>query len=273
MHPMSTQIDKKATLRNVFTKTAEGYGKIAYFQAFGKHLAKVAEINKGNRVLDVACGRGASLFPAALAAGEQGEVIGIDLSDGMVKETAAVVQKRGIKNVQVMQMDAENLQFLENHFDVVICGFALQFFPNLDQGLAEFNRVLKPGGRVAVSTWAEYEDPRWAWYEDLITEFGAKVSLGTNSVETAAKVAPWFNKAGFVDIQTTSEKFETVYPTEEDYWNMCSSVSARAGLEKLEPAKLEELKSTVFGKMKSIKEPDGYHDILEALFTTATKPA
>jgi ubiquinone/menaquinone biosynthesis C-methylase UbiE len=268
---VSPQIDKKETLRGVFSRGAEGYGKIGYFQAFGKRLVKAAQIREGDKVLDVACGRGASLFPTAEAVGRDGEAIGIDLSDGMVEETGAEVLRRGLPNVQVLQMDGENLKFQDSVFDAVICGFSLQFFPNLDRGLAGFHRVLKSGGRLAVSTWAEYEDPRWSWYEDLIEKYGAKIGLGTNGLETPEKIEPWIRQAGFMDIQINSEKFEMVYRSEEDYWNMRSSISGRAGLEKLEPAKLDQLRVDTFDLMQALKEPDGYHEILEAYFTVAKK--
>jgi ubiquinone/menaquinone biosynthesis C-methylase UbiE len=268
---MSAQIDKKETLRGVFSRGAEGYGRIGYFQHFGKHLVEAAEIKKGEKVLDVACGRGASLFPAAEAVGQEGEVIGIDLSDGMVKETKAEAEKRGITNVEVLRMDGENLKFPDNHFDVVMCGFSLQFFPNLDRGLVEFHRVLEPGGRLAVSTWAEYEDPRWTWYEGLITKYGAKLGLGTNSLDKPETIEPWIAKAGFGDIQINSERFDMVFSSEEDYWNMRYSISGRAGLEKLETAKLEELRVDTFQHMQPLREPDGFHEILEAHFTLAKK--
>ncbi|MEX1071758.1 MAG: methyltransferase domain-containing protein [Anaerolineales bacterium] len=268
---MNVQNDKKEILRGVFSRAAEGYGKIGFFQVFGKHLVEVAAIKTGEKVLDVACGRGAVLFPAAEDVGPVGQVIAIDLSDGMVQETTIEVERRGIKNVRVQQMDAENLQFPDRTFDVVLCGFALQFFPHLERGLAEFNRVLKPGGRVAATTWSEFEDPRWNWFEDLIDHYGARVSLGTNKLDTPVKIEPWFSNAGFSEIQINSWKFDAVYPDAQHYWNMRSSISCRAGFERLDRATLEKFKSETFDQLNAMKEPDGFHELLEALFTTATK--
>ena len=89
---------KKELLRGVFTRTAESYGRIRYFETFGQWLVDTANIREGASVLDVACGRGAVLFPAAERAGPSGSVTGIDLAEGMARETAAGIARRDITN-------------------------------------------------------------------------------------------------------------------------------------------------------------------------------
>src|SRR5258706_8617402 len=88
---------KKEMLRSVFNLTAQGYAQIRYFPIFGQWLADTAKIPLNAKVLDVACGRGAVLYPAAEKVGPIGQVIGIDLSEGMAQETNAEVQRRGIE--------------------------------------------------------------------------------------------------------------------------------------------------------------------------------
>ncbi|MGE5462125.1 MAG: class I SAM-dependent methyltransferase [Syntrophothermus sp.] len=114
---------------------------------------ELAQISNGARILDIATGRGAVLFPAAEAVGEQGHVTGIDLSKEMVEETRREIQGRNLKNVDLKIMDSEHLEFPDGSFDLVFCSFAIFFFPQLERALSEMMRVLKPGGRIAVSTW------------------------------------------------------------------------------------------------------------------------
>jgi SAM-dependent methyltransferase len=64
-------------------------------------------------------------------------------------------------------MDAEKLDFPDTTFDAVLCGYAIFFFPNVLQALAEFRRVLKPGGLLAVSTQGT-ADERWQWWGELL---------------------------------------------------------------------------------------------------------
>ena len=262
--------NKKDTLRGVFTRSASSYSRIRYFPMFGEWLVETANIPEGARVLDIACGRGAVLFPAAERVGPGGQVIGIDLADGMARETDAEIQRRGLTQAEARQMDAENLTFPDSSFDFVLCGFSLQFLPHLDRALSEFKRVLKPGGRVAVTTWGE-DDERWDWYADLREAYGAVMRLGSQSLEKPEDIQSWFSQAGFVDIQTKPKELDMIYLDEEEWWNVEWSISGRAGLEKLSPEELERFKAEAFGKAQSQKRADGFHYRLEAFCTTAKK--
>src|SRR5687767_12336015 len=121
----SNAVNKKDILQGVFTRSASSYERIRYFHIFGRWLVETAQIPEGARVLDVACGRGAALFPAAERVGPGGQVIGIDLADGMARETGMEIQRRGLDQAQARQMDAEHLTFPDSTFDFVLCGFAL----------------------------------------------------------------------------------------------------------------------------------------------------
>ena len=85
-----------------------------FFDYFGEKLVELTKIPEKAKVLDVASGRGASLFPSSKKVGNNGSVIGIDISEGMVQKTTEEIIKRGISNIKMMQMDAENLKF-QNH--------------------------------------------------------------------------------------------------------------------------------------------------------------
>lgn len=261
---------KKDTLQGVFTRSASSYERIRYFPIFGQWLVGTAQIPEGARVLDVACGRGAVLFPAAERVGTRGQVIGIDLADGMAYETGLEIQRRGLKQAEVRQMDAEHLTFPDSTFDVVLCGFSLQFFPHLEQALSEFHRVLKPAGKAAVTTWAG-DDARWDWFKDLRNVYGAVLKLGSQSLDNPEEIQKWFSQASFVDIQITSKELDMVYLDEEEWWNDQWSLSGRAGLEKLSPEALERFKAEAFEKLRSQKQADGFHYRLEALCTIAKK--
>src|SRR5437899_8118891 len=111
MTMIDTVQDKKALIAQVFARSADGYQRISYFPPLGQRLVELAHIPAGARVLDVATGRGAILYPAAEKVGPSGEVVGIDISPGMVRETGAEITRRALKNVQLRQMDAEALDF------------------------------------------------------------------------------------------------------------------------------------------------------------------
>ncbi|MCI0549826.1 MAG: methyltransferase domain-containing protein [Anaerolineae bacterium] len=266
----SNSLNKKDILQGVFTRSASSYEHIRYFPIFGQWLAETAQIPEGSKVLDVACGRGAVLFPAAERVGPRGRVTGIDLAEGMARETVMEIQRRGLKQAEARQMDAEHLTFPDSFFDFVLCGFSLQFFPHLDRALSEFRRVLKTGGHIAVTTWGD-DDEHWNWFDDLRNEYSAVVKLGSQSLDKPEELQKWFSQAGFVNIQITSKELDMVYLDEEEWWNVVWSISGRAGLEKLSPETLKEFKSDAFAKLQAQKEADGFHYQLEAFCTVAGK--
>src|SRR5262245_38022794 len=147
------QTARKARVRTQFNSVAADYDAgPGCFAHFGRRLVAVADIQPGQRVLDVASGRGAVLFPAAERVGGTGEIVGIDLADEMARAANEEAARRGIP-ARVQLMDAERLDFPAAAFDRVLCGFGVMFFPNQAGALEGFRRVMEPGGRLAVSTW------------------------------------------------------------------------------------------------------------------------
>jgi ubiquinone/menaquinone biosynthesis C-methylase UbiE len=262
---------KKELIAAVFARAASGYEHIKYFWPLGRLLVGKTKIPPGANVLDVACGRGALLFPAAEQVGPTGHVVGIDLSAPMAAQTNAEIQQRGLLNAYARQMDAEYLDFPDASFDNVLCGFSLPFFPRLERALAEFLRVLKSGGRLAASTWGD-EDPRWDWYNDMCTAYGIGVKLQTQALATPGELQGALQAAGFADIQMSTELYDTIYADEEEWWANKWSISGRATLEQMDPATLARFKATAFERIQVLKESDGFHQELQANFAHAVKP-
>jgi ubiquinone/menaquinone biosynthesis C-methylase UbiE len=118
----------------------------AYFMPF---LLQAAQIAPGMRVLDIATGTGLSAAAALAAVGPTGHVSAADVSPAM----AANARERlgNAPNATVSVEDGQALSFADSSFDALLCNLGLMFFPDPVRGLSEFRRVLRPGGRVAVS--------------------------------------------------------------------------------------------------------------------------
>lgn len=279
---------RKQQVSGLFDRVANTFDHVGprFFSHFGRRLVELARIPSGAHVLDVATGRGAALFPAAESVGTQGRVIGIDLSEGMVQETAKELARLGLSsNVEVRQMDAEHLQFPDESFDYVLCAFGIFFFPQLDRAMSEFRRVLKPNGRIVVTTWEKSWDEHWGWFDELVKTHIPPEPEASRPAESDSASQPIFdtpeglkailNKAGFADIQIVFEATDFVYATEDEYWSTLWSHGARVSLEKIEQATgadgLEKFKSDVFKKAQTIKQTDGIHQLFPVLFALATK--
>ena len=279
---------RKQLYQGIFSRSAATYGQAGppYFSHFGRRLVAFTQLPPGARVLDVACGRGAVLFPAAEAVGPAGKVIGIDFSEAMVAETAREITTGAIPNASVMQMDAEHLQFPDESFDFVLCGFALFFFPQLDQALAEMRRVLVPGGQVVVSTWGQF-DERWEWLGKLIEKYlppepeeaakeqpVAEKQPGPD-FRTPAGVEAILAAGGFRFLRAEVQTEEMAYRSEAEWWASNWSHGARQPLEDIErkagPSGLERYQAEAFARLQAFKTPDGFPQRLEVVLAAGQK--
>ncbi len=257
-------------------QVARYYGRLAptfdrtgprLFSRDGQRLVELAQLSPGARVLDVAAGRGALLFPAAERVGPSGQVIGIDLTPQMVQETSAEIARLGLKNAEMRQMDAEELDFPDVAFDWVLCGYGLFFFPRLQRALAQFHRVLKPGGQFAATTDGQ-RDKRWNWFYDLLSAYGADVRVASQDLEDPGELVAALSQAGFGEVEMVEEEYDVVYASEEEWWT-----SRRADLElRMQPEVLARFKAEAFERLQSLKAPDGIHRVSRVRFHLASKP-
>lgn len=120
----------------------------ALFSERAAQIVAAARIEPGARVLDVACGTGVVAREVAVIVGPETPPVGLDIAPGMLN-----VASRVSPQIDWRHGSAEALPFSDASFDRVICQFGLMFFDDPVKALQEMLRVLKPGGRLAVSVW------------------------------------------------------------------------------------------------------------------------
>jgi len=116
---------------------------------FGLDLVNEAGLRPGERVLDVACGTGTIARLAAERVGSNGRVSALDVNAAMLSVARSLPSAVPIKWYETA---AESVPLPDQSFDVIFCGLGLQFFADKSAALREMHRVLKPGGRVYIST-------------------------------------------------------------------------------------------------------------------------
>jgi demethylmenaquinone methyltransferase/2-methoxy-6-polyprenyl-1,4-benzoquinol methylase len=153
---------KKEEVAEMFNNISGKYDFLNHFLSLGidklwrkKAIRMLREIQPV-RILDIATGTGdfaiesLSLKPA--------EVIGIDISEGMLAMGREKMQKRGFDKVISMRLgDSEDLPFEDNYFDALTVGFGVRNFEHLEKGLAEMLRVVRPGGKLII---LEFSKPK-----------------------------------------------------------------------------------------------------------------
>lgn len=142
----------------------------ALFHQWAAPVASAAGIRLGSQVLDVGCGTGVLTREAARRAGPTGSVTGLDLAPGMLE-----VARRQLPTVTWVQGSADHLPFADATFDQVVSQFALMFFPERERALQEMQRVLRPGGVLAVAVWDTLETmPAYADEVSLLERLAGK---------------------------------------------------------------------------------------------------
>lgn len=275
-------VKRNERLEGIFNRVAVNYESIGpmYFSYFGEKLVKYAKVNEGATLLDIACGKGASLFPAIHSVGEKGQVIGIDFSKEMVKETQSLICEQGLCNVKLLQMDAEKLDFINNSFDSILCGLAIPFFTNSLSALDEMYRVLKDGGRVGLSTWKNRENKGVLSkvYTKLFSQ-GQNKNLNDNipsrpDFGSVDGIKTIFKNAGFKNIEIFVIEKTFYYKDEEEWWQEQWTNASRGLFEHIRRKGLDSLnrfKEEAFNGIMEYKDENGIRFDGKVLFSFGQK--
>lgn len=145
-------IDKGQVVRSA-AEVYEEFFVPALFEEWAHRVADSAQVQSGQRVLDVACGTGIVARTISERVGAKGSVVGIDVNEGML-----AVAKRKAPGIEWHQGRAESLPFDASSFDAVVCQFGLMFFEDRAMTLREMMRVLRPGGHLAIAVWDTLEN-------------------------------------------------------------------------------------------------------------------
>jgi ubiquinone/menaquinone biosynthesis C-methylase UbiE len=197
---------------------------------FMPFLLLAARIAPGMQVLDIATGTGLSAEAALAAVGASGHVIAADVSPAMAKRA---YQRLGrAPNASVSVEDGQALSFADRSFDGVLCNLGLMFFPDPVRGLSEFRRVLRPGGRVAVSVNTVVERSYNHQINVIIARHMPSLTEAvtrTFALGAASRLRSLFNEAGFADFDTHTVRHTFVLSSFDVYYGPFERGGASTG--------------------------------------------
>jgi ubiquinone/menaquinone biosynthesis C-methylase UbiE len=268
----------KQTVAELYNRIAPCYDGIGpnFFNHCGRRMVELGRIFPGARVLDVACGRGASLLPATHAIEAQGLVVGVDLAWEMLRETKRELESQSVNRVQLSLMDGDELGFPSEAFDFVLCGFAIFFFPHPKTTLREWRRILIPGGKLMVCVVGDF-DERWNWFDELLNAYPEQYGFPITPMSEGTKIRlpdeiqSHMFESGFQESVILTEKYELIYADEQEWWDSKWTHGSRFALENMPSRLLEQFRMDVWKRLYSLKEPDGFHERWQVACVMGTK--
>ncbi len=219
---------KKEQVATMFNNIAHKYDFLNHALSLGidtlwrkKAIKAISHLNP-QKILDVATGTGDFAITAAKKLLPQ-EIIGVDISEGMLTKGREKVAKKQLDSIIKMELgDSENLKYESEYFDVSLTGFGVRNFENLQKGLQEIHRVLKPNGVACILEFSKPEKfpikQLYFFYFKKILPFVGKIFSKDNSAYTylpdsveefpyGQRFAKEAEKAGFKNTKVTSLSF------------------------------------------------------------------
>jgi ubiquinone/menaquinone biosynthesis C-methylase UbiE len=238
-------------------------------QHFVPFMLSAGQLEAGHRVLDIATGTGLVAEAALAVVGPPGHVMAADISPDMVRQ--ARQRLGGAPNVSVRIEDGQALSFADGSFDTVLCSLALMFFPDPGSALSEFRRVLRPGGRAAVSVNTVPEHSYNTRMHGHIARYDASASAAAErifSLGDEARLRSLFEAAGFHDIDMTTRSHRFHHPSFDAYFAQYERGWDAAGQAYL--AQPEEIRRAVREDMRQSLGDTGGPLELDVQFTFAS---
>jgi SAM-dependent methyltransferase len=234
--------------RRKYDALADRYEEIFFYVAdMGRGLVDVAAPRPGMRVLDVGAGRGA----VARAAVERGCVVtAVDASAGMVARLRA-----DHPAITARQLDASGLDFPDGSFDVVTAGFLVQVLDDPAAALAEFRRVLAPGGTVALSLERQTVG-RLGWLHELNATFFGSGGEAADPL-SADRLDTLLAEAGFDRLTRTEVDIPKPMAGPRVLWKWLELQGVPQALEALSPERAAEFRAAFFAGAEEMHAEGG----------------
>ena len=264
-------------LIRAFDEAAETYDAVDvdFFTPMGAELVRRARIRAGDHVLDVGCGRGAVLVPAAAAAGPAGRVTGVDLAPAMVELTARALA--GLPTVTVTVGDAQRPEFPPGSFDVVTAGQVLFFLPDPPGALRSYRDLLRPGGRLAFSSFAAH-DPRYTRAMKALSRYATGLDdrqppgIATFKDEKTIRAA--LADAGYGRVTVTEDTVVSHFRDVEHWMRWVGSHAGRQLINHLPAEALPQATAAAAAELEPARaDAGGMHLTTTVRYTVADLPA
>ncbi|HEV8049852.1 MAG TPA: methyltransferase domain-containing protein [Thermoplasmata archaeon] len=265
--------------RTTWNESAEAYvGLMRNLEPFRSDLIARLAPRPGERILDLGTGPGEPAITIAGEVGPSGHVTGVDLSENMVSIAQRVAEARGLGNVDFRAMDCGDLQFPDETYDAAVSSFGFQIFTDPEAAARGAYRVIRRGGRIAVSVWGTAN--RVPWIHAIIgpmLEHAEPDETGyiPTPYETGGpgEMTAFLEAAGFRDAKEERRRYALTFADEAAYFQAILKATPIGHSLSEEPEAVQkEVLQKARGNLRPWKTSDGLSIPGEAVVVIAHKP-
>jgi len=219
---------------------------LSFWNRFGQQTIDRLSLRVGDRVLDVCCGTGASAIPAAVCVGPTGQVLGIDLAESLLQLARHKSRQQGLENIEFRYGDFENLGLPDESFDAIACVFGIFFVPDMVAAIRELWRMLRPGGKLAITSWGEkvFEPANQVFWSAIEAERPDLVKKFTpwDQIRDPTSLQVLLEAGGAIQVEVFAESGTHTLAAPEDWWTMILGGGLRGTIDQLDPAAKERVR-------------------------------
>jgi 2-polyprenyl-3-methyl-5-hydroxy-6-metoxy-1,4-benzoquinol methylase len=228
---------------------------LGFWSRYGERTVDRLSLSPGARVLDVGCGTGASALPAASRVGSTGRVIAVDLADRLLEIAREKAAIRQLPNVEFHFGDMERLGYPDQHFDAVICVFAIFFVPDMAKQVRELWRMVRPNGQIAITTWGpRVLEPCASAFWSAVQELRPDLHLAFNPwdrISEPSALRALLAEAGIADAHVLAEEGGQVLRSPEDWWTIVLGSGFRSVVDQMGSEAAERIREANLAWIRS----------------------
>ncbi len=264
----------KALVADTFNTVAADYDchALRFFGVVAQHMVDQLSLQGDESILDIACGTGQVTARLANALPD-GEVLGVDLAEGMLQQAHKRVVAQGIDNAKFECVDIDLLQLKNDSLDVISSSFGLFFLPDITRSVAHVKQSLKSGGKMIFSSFTGRSfSPMTEMAISNLAAYGIQAPVASwHRLDSTESHHELLENQDFTNIQTQQIQCGYHLASADEWWDVLWNAGFRSLLIKLPEDELLEFKEYHLKQVAALANEQGIWLDVDVLISQATK--